>query len=323
MGKDFHDTPPEGLDMIDGYGGSCLPCHTVGFGDPSGFVSVATTPQLVNIGCEDCHGPGSKHAAHPATTNIILVPAAETTCWNCHVPTYKELQSPVPLTTDATLASSVPNSPFLSHDQPQAPMLLGLLAYNSATIHEPPSPGPHRYIENTCTTCHFNPNPNSVNVGGGAPGPIMGATGDLPDLATCAHCHGSMAAAQTLFNNFDAETNGKLIFLVGEDPANPGEPDPNLGGGLLASFASAHGIDVTTNSAPNDPNVEAYKGARWDATLIMQGHPVHNPPYARRVLNDAKTLLGDASPWPNPLPTAVSAAARKPHVRAAHAAGHY
>ena len=42
--------------------GSCLKCHATGFGQPTGFKSLEQTPNLVANGCENCHGPGSKHA---------------------------------------------------------------------------------------------------------------------------------------------------------------------------------------------------------------------------------------------------------------------
>jgi len=42
--------------------GSCLKCHTTGHGEPTGFKSVQATPNLVGNSCENCHGPGSKHA---------------------------------------------------------------------------------------------------------------------------------------------------------------------------------------------------------------------------------------------------------------------
>jgi len=40
---------------------SCLKCHATGVGQPTGFVDVKKTPNLVGNSCENCHGPGSKH----------------------------------------------------------------------------------------------------------------------------------------------------------------------------------------------------------------------------------------------------------------------
>jgi hypothetical protein len=41
---------------------SCLKCHSTGFGQPTGFKSLQQTPNLAGNACENCHGPGSKHA---------------------------------------------------------------------------------------------------------------------------------------------------------------------------------------------------------------------------------------------------------------------
>lgn len=40
---------------------NCLPCHTVGFGTPAGYRREFAGSKLTNVGCESCHGPGSRH----------------------------------------------------------------------------------------------------------------------------------------------------------------------------------------------------------------------------------------------------------------------
>lgn len=60
----------------------CLQCHVVGL-KKDGFLSPELTPKLLNVQCENCHGPAKAHTAnptkiHPPTTSPQQV------CSSCH-----------------------------------------------------------------------------------------------------------------------------------------------------------------------------------------------------------------------------------------------
>lgn len=61
----------------------CYSCHTTGYGQPGGFVSVEKTPELANAGCEVCHGPGSEHVQTGDKSLIKTKPKVEE-CQTCH-----------------------------------------------------------------------------------------------------------------------------------------------------------------------------------------------------------------------------------------------
>jgi len=61
----------------------CYKCHTTGYGQPGGFVSVEKTPHLKNTGCEVCHGPGSVHAESEDPEDIISNVSMDS-CLICH-----------------------------------------------------------------------------------------------------------------------------------------------------------------------------------------------------------------------------------------------
>ncbi|MFN7965168.1 MAG: multiheme c-type cytochrome [Acidobacteriota bacterium] len=59
----------------------CFGCHSVGFGQPSGFRNARETPHLSSVGCESCHGPGSAHRSNPEAT---YGKTTMSTCTACH-----------------------------------------------------------------------------------------------------------------------------------------------------------------------------------------------------------------------------------------------
>lgn len=69
----------------------CISCHVTGFEYNSGWVSKEATPQLMGNQCENCHGPGSKHAADPTNDEFLQAMHREkdavrnnNACGKCH-----------------------------------------------------------------------------------------------------------------------------------------------------------------------------------------------------------------------------------------------
>jgi len=93
------------LDPPRNFDPECISCHVTGwhptryFPYLSGFLSEDKTPQLIDVGCESCHGPGGEHVAaemgsdlerqrRAAEALIVTKEQAENsethTCRNCH-----------------------------------------------------------------------------------------------------------------------------------------------------------------------------------------------------------------------------------------------
>ncbi len=79
----------------------CLKCHTSGFKQDGGFMSVNITPRLVDVQCEACHGPGIEHifaimrgnVAEKSRQHKTYEKLTENSCLKCHTksnsPEYK------------------------------------------------------------------------------------------------------------------------------------------------------------------------------------------------------------------------------------------
>jgi hypothetical protein len=74
---------------------NCLKCHTTGYGQPSGFVSLEKTPDLINVQCEGCHGPGADFRAimkknkefklaDVQAAGLLLPTEENNNCMECH-----------------------------------------------------------------------------------------------------------------------------------------------------------------------------------------------------------------------------------------------
>ncbi len=69
----------------------CVRCHTVGFGQATGFRIAAPNRALADVGCESCHGPGRIHVnlekggQHMPGTIVRIAPeGSKALCVRCH-----------------------------------------------------------------------------------------------------------------------------------------------------------------------------------------------------------------------------------------------
>mgnify|MGYP001034220679 CR=1 FL=1 len=65
------------------YDPECVICHVVGMEYDSGFITEDKTPHLKDVGCENCHGPGSEHAS---TSGQTATTQPQMACLDCHTP---------------------------------------------------------------------------------------------------------------------------------------------------------------------------------------------------------------------------------------------
>jgi len=63
------------------YDPECVVCHVVGMQYQTGYISPAKTPELKDVGCENCHGPGSEHFR---SLGAIETSGPISTCSDCH-----------------------------------------------------------------------------------------------------------------------------------------------------------------------------------------------------------------------------------------------
>ncbi len=61
----------------------CVRCHVVAFEQDGGFIDMGLTPELADVQCEACHGPGKKHVEAGGDGQIVAKPDANS-CRVCH-----------------------------------------------------------------------------------------------------------------------------------------------------------------------------------------------------------------------------------------------
>ena len=288
-------------------GTACLNCHVTGPEQFTGFnangqiLASAIPDYLKGIGCEDCHGPGSKHAKSVNKADITRTPPAKITCENCHGGRpYNSAHAPEVFVNDdfADLKNATTQSIRGPHNA-TASFLIGRFGYNITEA----MPSPHSTLPNTCVDCH-KPGVDATT------GKIDHLHWGVPNLDTtraeCSSCHHGTrnvamvqdSVVQQMIKLGGAATNGT-------DPYNT-----NGTGGLLQAYYTSKSVaalfarvntNVTTNnvdaytgfSDSEKLTLNKYRGAMWNFKTIIADHStgVHNPAFAQKLLNDAVTLL--------------------------------
>ncbi len=149
----------------------CLPCHTVGYGQPNGFNNEADDSALEGVQCENCHGPGGNHAGNPfdpSTLPIVTIDAA--VCGGCHTdvhhPTYNEWKESLHSRVDSHVSDG-----FITDGESReiscggchsGAVRLAMIAQISDIDGLFPSREDAAFFGQTCATCH-NPHDNTLN----------------------------------------------------------------------------------------------------------------------------------------------------------------
>jgi hypothetical protein len=166
---------------------SCVVCHTVGYGLPTGFISASQTPLLEGVQCESCHGPAANHAANPTDFSVIpRVELAAQVCGGCH----NAQLAPASVVSHNPTAFAF-NDWIVSPHSAVVPTVLSLMTSSSADI-------------SSCGRCHSGSARLSL-LSGLDPTNTVANDYDVP--ITCAVCHDPHA--QYVWTN---ELNGVITF---------------------------------------------------------------------------------------------------------------
>ncbi len=196
---------------------SCLPCHTVGFGLPTGFVSAAATPQLAGVQCENCHGPAARHAASEDDPSVRpRVELAATMCGGCHsashttytnAPTFEEWST-------SGHATVVPDVLAAMSSATNDIMSCGVCHSGSARLALIGGQNPAITLTNdfnvaiTCAVCH---DPHTTNAN---PAQLRGPTASTNDFYLAS---ADTATVSAFTNKYSTSTNINLCAQCHND----------------------------------------------------------------------------------------------------------
>ena len=280
--------------------GSWLERRTVGYGLPTGFLSVSdfrSTNQLAGVQCENCHGPAANHAANPEdfTARPRVEPAA-TVCGGCHTgpqpPQYDEWQTSAHATVSEEGMN--PNSCGRCHIGPARLAMLKeklvpqndhTVAVSCAVCHDPHAV---RAFVNVLNGVHTNVVQGvSVVITNSALGATytrqlrnpLSSTNDYylttsdvfsnkydPNINVCAQCHNHRGAAWTTSNRAPHHSPQYNILLgtVGELDTGSAAANPAPGTHYLVEKQCVGCHMQTAAPQAGPPEVAAVTGHKFE-----------------------------------------------------------
>ncbi len=177
---DFIPFRPEGTTPLP-YEYACFRCHTTGGtasmpGRPpfqDGRPGIVGTWAEAGVGCEACHGPGTRHVSRPAARDLF-VDATPATCAGCHT-----------AGADPTVIRAADGyvDPYAQYNELRASG--GHANFNCTVCHDPHASATYDRaagIRNACTACH-----RDANMAGH--GGVVFVRGNYRETMTCESCH--------------------------------------------------------------------------------------------------------------------------------------
>ncbi|HWV98919.1 MAG TPA: cytochrome c family protein [Candidatus Acidoferrum sp.] len=262
---------------------SCLACHTLGYGLPTGFVSQTATPQLPGVQCENCHGAAGNHAANPDDITVRpRVEIAATLCGGCHTgsqsSTYKQWSSSLHAQVVEDLnPSSLTDSCGRCHSGSVRLSLLNHQALPSGDANVPI----------VCGTCH---NPHQTNAV--APFQLrnpLASTNDYfittsapftnqynPNINLCGQCHNHRGASWASSSRAPHHSPQYNMFLgtVGELASGPSTYQPGPHAMLLTNqCVECHMQDSALPPDQYHPNLASHTSTVDSHDRCLECHP--------------------------------------------------